>query len=193
MSLEPWFHARVYAALGRAFVAMCAVIPVLFLMMRGIRRHYDRIAAELVPVAVMFYRALPSRALRVRDLFKFGAAMARADVLRIALAALCLGLLALATPLITKLLIDSVLPRAEADQLLICAIALVVVTLVAGGFQIMQGIAILRLESRLHGVAHFFQAWPEIAQKSFISFVVSADRLFRKIDIDPSGQSERHD
>src|SRR6266850_1034001 len=73
------------------------------------------IAAELVPVAVMFYRALPSRALRVRDLFKFGAAMARADVLRIALAALCLGLLALATPLITKLLIDSVLPRADAD------------------------------------------------------------------------------
>jgi NHLM bacteriocin system ABC transporter ATP-binding protein len=119
----------------------------------GTRRELTRaIAAELAPVAVMFYRALPSRALMVRDLFKFGAAMARADVLRIALAALCLGLLALATPLITKLLIDSVLPRAEADQLLICAIALVVVTLVAGGFQIMQGIAILRLESRLDWV-----------------------------------------
>jgi NHLM bacteriocin system ABC transporter ATP-binding protein len=119
----------------------------------GTRRELTRaIAAELAPVAVMFYRALPSRALRVRDLFKFGAAMARADVLRIAVAALCLGLLALATPLVTKLLIDSVLPRAEADQLLICAIALVVVTLVAGGFQMMQGIALLRLESRLDWV-----------------------------------------
>jgi NHLM bacteriocin system ABC transporter ATP-binding protein len=119
----------------------------------GTRRELTRaIAAELAPVAVMFYRALPSRALKVRDLLKFGAAMARADVLRIALAALCLGLLALATPLVTKLLIDSVLPRAEADQLLICAIALVVVTLVAGGFQLMQGIAILRLESRLDWV-----------------------------------------
>jgi ABC-type bacteriocin/lantibiotic exporter with double-glycine peptidase domain len=65
---------------------------------------------------------------------------------------LSLGLLALATPLVTKLLIDSVIPRAEADQLLICAIALMVVTLGAGGFQRMQGIAMLRLESRLDWV-----------------------------------------
>ena len=102
----------------------------------GTRRELTRaIAAELAPEAVMFYRPLPSRGLTVRDLFKFGAAMVRADFLRITLAALCLGLLALATPLVTKLLIDSVLPRAEIDQLLICTIALVVVTLVAGGFQ----------------------------------------------------------
>ncbi|SFK02423.1 NHLP bacteriocin export ABC transporter permease/ATPase subunit [Bradyrhizobium sp. cf659] len=116
----------------------------------GTRRELTReIAAELAPEAVMFYRPLPSRALMVRDLLKFGAATVRGDVLRIMLAALCLGLLALATPLVTKLLIDSVLPRAEVDQLLICAVALVVVTLVAGGFQMMQGIAMLRLESRL--------------------------------------------
>jgi NHLM bacteriocin system ABC transporter ATP-binding protein len=116
----------------------------------GTRRELTRAtASELAPEAVMFYRPLPSRALMARDLLVFGAAMVRADFLRIMLAALCLGLLALATPLVTKLLIDSVLPRAEADQLLICAIALIVVTLVAGGFQMMQGIAMLRLESRL--------------------------------------------
>jgi len=116
----------------------------------GTRRELTRaIAAELAPEAVMFYRPLPSRALTVRDLLKFGAATVRGDFLRILLAALCLGLLALATPLVTKLLIDSVLPRAEVDQLMICAIALIVVTLVAGGFQMMQGIAMLRLESRL--------------------------------------------
>jgi NHLM bacteriocin system ABC transporter ATP-binding protein len=116
----------------------------------GTRHELTRaIAGELAPEAVMFYRPLPSRALTVRDLLKFGAATVQGDVLRIMLAALCLGLLALATPLVTKLLIDSVLPRAEVDQLLICAIALIVVTLVAGGFQMMQGIAMLRLESRL--------------------------------------------
>src|SRR5436305_2109375 len=97
----------------------------------------------------MFYRPLPSRPLTVGDLLKLGAATGRADVLRIILAAPCLGLRLSATPLVTKLLIDSVLPRAEVDQLLICAIALIVVTLVAGGFQVMQGIAMLRLESRL--------------------------------------------
>jgi NHLM bacteriocin system ABC transporter ATP-binding protein len=119
----------------------------------GTRRELTRAtASELAPEAVMFYRPLPSRALTARDLLKFGAATVRADFLRIMLAALCLGLLALATPLVIKLLIDSVLPRAEADQLLICAIALIVVTLVAGGFQMMQGIAMLRLESRLDWV-----------------------------------------
>jgi len=119
----------------------------------GTRRELTRAtASELAPEAVMFYRPLPSRALTVRDLLKFGAATVRADFLRVILAALGLGLLALATPLVTKLLIDSVLPRAEADQLLICAIALIVVTLAAGGFQIMQGIAMLRLESRLDWV-----------------------------------------
>jgi NHLM bacteriocin system ABC transporter ATP-binding protein len=119
----------------------------------GTRRELTRAtAAELAPEAVMFYRPLPSKALTVRDLLKFGAATVRADFLRIILAALCLGFLALATPLVTKLLIDSVLPRAEVDQLLICAIALIVVTLVAGGFQVMQGIAMLRLESRLDWV-----------------------------------------
>jgi NHLM bacteriocin system ABC transporter ATP-binding protein len=119
----------------------------------GTRRELTRAtASELAPEAVMFYRALPSRALMVRDLLRFGAATVRADFLRIMLAALCLGLLALATPLVTKLLIDSVLPRAETDQLLICAIALIVVTLVTGGFQMMQGIAMLRLESRLDWV-----------------------------------------
>jgi NHLM bacteriocin system ABC transporter ATP-binding protein len=119
----------------------------------GTRRELTRAtASELAPEAVMFYRSLPSRALMARDLLKFGATTGRADFLRVMLAALCLGLLALATPLVTKLLIDSVLPRAETDQLLICAIALVVVTLVAGGFQMMQGIAMLRLESRLDWV-----------------------------------------
>jgi NHLM bacteriocin system ABC transporter ATP-binding protein len=119
----------------------------------GTRRELTRVAASaLAPEAVMFYRPLPSRALTVRDLLKFGASTVGTDFLRIMLAALCLGLLALATPLVTKLLIDSVLPRAEANQLLICAIALVVVTLVAGGFQMMQGIAMLRLESRLDWV-----------------------------------------
>ncbi len=119
----------------------------------GTRRELTRAtAAELAPEAVMFYRPLPSHALTVRDFLQFGAATVRADVLRIIIAALCLGLLALATPLVTKLLIDSVLPRAEADQLLICAIALVVVTLVTAGFQMMQGIAMLRLESRLDWV-----------------------------------------
>lgn len=119
----------------------------------GVRRELTRaVAAELAPEAVMFYRTLPSRLLRGRDLLQFGAAMVRADALRIALAALAVGVLSLAPPLLTKVLIDSVIPRAEIDQLVICAMALAVVTIVAAGFRIMQGMAMLRLESLLDWV-----------------------------------------
>jgi len=110
------------------------------------------IIAELAPEAVMFYHSLPARSLAFRDLASFVAPMLRVDLWRIVVAAFGLGVLAMATPLVTKVLIDSVLPRAEADQLLICAAALVVVTLMVGAVQFMQGVAVLRLESRLDWV-----------------------------------------
>ncbi|MGY8636224.1 NHLP bacteriocin export ABC transporter permease/ATPase subunit [Bradyrhizobium sp. 14AA] len=115
----------------------------------GTRKPLTRdVIAELAPEAVMFYHSLPAHPLAFRDLVSFVASMVRADLSRIVVAALGLGLLAMATPLVTKVLIDSVLPRAEADQLLVCAAALLIVTLVTGGFQFMQGAAVLRLESR---------------------------------------------
>ena len=41
-----------------------------------------------------------------------------------------------------------------------------------------------RREGGLHGVTHFGQAGPEIAQKRFFPVFVLADRLFRQIEID---------
>ncbi|WP_298887665.1 NHLP bacteriocin export ABC transporter permease/ATPase subunit [uncultured Bradyrhizobium sp.] len=104
--------------------------------------------ADLAPEAVMFYPSLPARSLALRDLVFLVAPLARADLSRIVMAAVGLGLLAMAAPMVTKVLVDSVLPRAEADQLLVCAAALLVVTLVSAGFQFMQGAAVQRLESR---------------------------------------------
>jgi NHLM bacteriocin system ABC transporter ATP-binding protein len=119
----------------------------------GVRRELTpAVASELAPEAVMFYRTLPSRALRGRDLLQFGAAIVGADVLRILLAAIGVGVLGMAAPMVMKVLIDSVIPRAEIGQLAICAAALAVVTIVAASFQIMQGIAMLRLESQIDWV-----------------------------------------
>jgi NHLM bacteriocin system ABC transporter ATP-binding protein len=116
----------------------------------GVRRELTRsMASELAPEAVMLYRTLPRRLLHGRDLLQFAAAMVRAELLRILLAALCIGMLSMAAPPLTQVLIDSVIPRAEIDQLVICAMALAVVTIVAAGFRITQGIAMLRLESLL--------------------------------------------
>ena len=49
----------------------------------------------------------------------------------------------------------------------------------------------VRAQRRLHRITHFFQTWPEIAQKSFFAVFVLTDRLLRKIDIHPPGERER--
>src|SRR5262249_13671725 len=48
-----------------------------------------------------------------------------------------------------------------------------------------------RRESGLHGVAHFGQAGPEVAQKYFVSVFVRADRFFGHIEIDAACECER--
>src|SRR5437764_4283891 len=48
-----------------------------------------------------------------------------------------------------------------------------------------------RRKRGLHGVAHFLQARPEIAQKNVLSAFVLADRLFCQIKINPAGKCER--
>jgi NHLM bacteriocin system ABC transporter ATP-binding protein len=116
----------------------------------GVRRALTRpLASQLAPAAVMLYRSLPGRRLRGRDLLQFAAAMAGAELSRIFLAAFFIGGLSMVAPPLTQVLIDSVIPRAEINQLVMCAMAIAVVTFVAAGFRIAQGIAMLRLESLL--------------------------------------------
>jgi NHLM bacteriocin system ABC transporter ATP-binding protein len=113
----------------------------------GMRRLIDRsIAMELAPEAVMFYPTLPSRELLFRDLLAFTLVHTRGNYARIALAVLILGALSLVIPLVTHVLVDSVIPRSELDQLTFCAIALAVTAVGMASVQTMEGLAILRLE-----------------------------------------------
>src|SRR5262249_22188154 len=68
------------------------------------------------------------------------------NLARIALAVLVLGLLSLVPPLITEVLVNSAIPRSEFDQLLFCALALVVTAVAMASVQVMEGVAMLRLE-----------------------------------------------
>ncbi len=113
----------------------------------GARRAVDRsLAMELAPEAVTFYPALPSRPVRFRDLLTFSIRHSSGNVGRIALAVVAIGLLSLIAPLITQLLISSVIPRTELDQLAFCALALAVTAVAMAGVQAMEGLAMLRLE-----------------------------------------------
>ena len=109
----------------------------------------EAFAAELSTEAAMLYQTLPARPLSLRDLLVFSMRAAPADLVRITAGAALLGLLSLAAPLIIHELVDSVIPRTELDQLVFCAAALAVTALAMAGAQIMQGIAMLRLEGVL--------------------------------------------
>ena len=106
-------------------------------------------ANEFAPEAISFYSALPAHPLRYRDLLFFAARGLDSSIFRIALAVVAIGLLSLVAPLVTNLLVNSVIPRTEIDQLVVCAAALAVTAVAMGCLQGMQGLVTLRLEGLL--------------------------------------------
>ena len=123
---------------------------VMFDTRTGTQRPVDRsLAMELAPDAASFYPALPARPLRFRDLLTFSFRHATGNFLRIAFGVVVIGLLSLVTPLITEVLINSVIPRSELDQLAFCALALTTTTIAVASIQTMQGLAMLRVEGTM--------------------------------------------
>lgn len=114
------------------------------------RRPVDRaLASQFAPEAAMFYPPLPSRSLGFTDLLQFALRYARGSGLRIALAVVVIGLLSLVTPFVTNLLISSIIPRSELDQLAFCALALGMTALAIAGVQVMQSLVMLRMEATI--------------------------------------------
>jgi ATP-binding cassette subfamily C protein len=113
----------------------------------GTRRPVDRsLATGLSPEAVMFYPALAPRQLRFWDLLTFSFRHSSGNIGRIALAVIAMSLLSLVTPLVTNVLVTSVIPRTEIDQLVFCALALAVAAIGMASIQAMEGLSMLRLE-----------------------------------------------
>ncbi len=113
----------------------------------GTQRVVDRrLAMELAPEAATFYPPLPSRPLRFRDLLTFSIQHSLGNFARIGIAVVAIGLLSLVIPLITNVLVNSVIPRSELDQLAFCALALAVTATAIASVQAMEGLAMLRVE-----------------------------------------------
>jgi NHLM bacteriocin system ABC transporter ATP-binding protein len=114
----------------------------------GARRAVDGpLATGLAPEAATFYPALPSRALRFRDLLNFVVRHSSGNTGRVLLAVMAIGLLSMVPPWITNILVNSVIPRTEIDQLVFCGLALAVTAIAMAAVQAMEGLAMLRLES----------------------------------------------
>jgi NHLM bacteriocin system ABC transporter ATP-binding protein len=113
------------------------------------RRVDARAAGELAADAVVFYRSLPAGRPSFRDGAAFALRQGRADLLRVLLAGLALGLLSLAAPIIARVIIDSIIPDAATTQIAFGVAGLALASMATIAFQVFQNIATLRIESRL--------------------------------------------
>ena len=113
------------------------------------RRVDAALAAEIAPEAIMLYAPLPALNGSFAELVGFCARHSSADIVRIIVTTIAMGALGLATPLVTEVLVDSVIPRTELNQLVYCAAALATVAVGIAGFKVVQAAALLRIEGTL--------------------------------------------
>lgn len=109
----------------------------------------EAVADTLEPFAYMFYRSFPAKALSLLDISKFGLFGKLRDVRAIVITGITIGLLGLFVPLATGFIFDSIIPDAARSQMLLVGILLALIILTTSLFQIVQNIAILRLQGRV--------------------------------------------
>ena len=121
---------------------------------RAIAARVDaKVAAEIAAEAMMFYAPMPEELSgSSAGLLNISLRHGSADLARILLSAFAIGLIGLATPLITEVLFNSVIPRTEWNQLAYCAVALALVAIGVAAFRTIQSVAILRLEGVLDSI-----------------------------------------
>jgi ATP-binding cassette subfamily C protein len=107
------------------------------------------VAAGLGPFAHCFYRPFLHQALTALGLFRFGLAGALRDWLVIVVLGLGAGILSMLTPLAMGWVFDRIIPERDYNQLLLIALALTASAVALALFQLTQGIAILRVETRM--------------------------------------------
>ncbi|MET7933132.1 NHLP bacteriocin export ABC transporter permease/ATPase subunit [Streptomyces sp. NPDC005322] len=141
-----------YRALSGAPVALLwrrgryeAVNPASGLRMRIGKSNAD----EFEPRAVMFYRPLPERRMTVWRLLRFTARGVAPDLRNLVLAGLVTVALGALVPVATGQVLGGFVPRAEKSPIVQVSLALIVSSVVAAAFMLLQNLTLLRLEGRL--------------------------------------------
>jgi len=116
-------------------------------------QHRDEVTAQtasrIKAFGYTFYRSFPPEPLSLRDIVRFGLQGTRKDWLRLVGLGIAAGVLGLLIPASTGWIIGNVIPGAERSQLLLIVLALTVTAAVAVLFEFVQGIAMLRVETRM--------------------------------------------
>lgn len=111
----------------------------------------EEVAASLKPFGYTFFRAFPEKALRIRDVIRFGLDGCRRDLLTIAGMGFLVAALGLLNPIATGMLFNTIIPGAERGQLFQMTAILLVSAIAIGLFQLTRSLAILRLNGKAGG------------------------------------------
>jgi ATP-binding cassette subfamily C protein len=106
-------------------------------------------AAEFEPRAVMFYRPLPERRLGPLGLARFVLRGTRGDVTALLLAGLVTVAIGALVPVATGKVLGEYVPKAQAGLIGQVCLAVMVSSVVAAAFMLLQNLTILRLEGRI--------------------------------------------
>jgi NHLM bacteriocin system ABC transporter ATP-binding protein len=108
-------------------------------------------ARALSSTAYCFYRPFPERRLGSRDLIRLGVGGTLRDWIAVGLTGLLGAMIGLFPPIATGILFDRTIPENDRTGLMLLVLTLTVGTLVAAIMQFTQGVAMLRIQTRMDG------------------------------------------
>ncbi|MGW4549777.1 NHLP bacteriocin export ABC transporter permease/ATPase subunit [Streptomyces violaceorubidus] len=106
-------------------------------------------AGEFEPRGVMFYRPLPERGLSPLRLLRFCLAGTRGDLTGLLLAGLVTVALGALVPIATGRVLGEFVPKAQTGLIVQVCLAVMLSSVVAAAFMLLQNLTILRLEGRI--------------------------------------------
>ncbi|MEY9816009.1 NHLP bacteriocin export ABC transporter permease/ATPase subunit [Streptomyces albogriseolus] len=106
-------------------------------------------AEEFEPRAVMFYRPLPERRLSPLRLVRFCMGGTRGDLTGLLLSGLVTVVLGALVPLATGRVLGEYVPKAQTDLIVQVCLAVILSSVVAAAFMLLQNLTLLRLEGRV--------------------------------------------
>lgn len=106
-------------------------------------------AEEFEPRAVMFYRPLPERRLGPLGLLRFSMRGTRGDLVNLLLAGLVTVAIGALVPVATGKVLGEYVPRAQQGLIAQVCLAVMVSSVVAAAFMLLENLTILRLEGRI--------------------------------------------
>jgi NHLM bacteriocin system ABC transporter ATP-binding protein len=114
----------------------------------GTRRRIDaELAAKISPEAAVLYQPLPSAKVSGRDVLRFAARAARADLVRLGLLGLAVGAISIVTPLVTKAIFSSVVPQRDLNMLAWLTGLLVAFAVGSFALTVVEQLAIARISA----------------------------------------------